>query len=823
MYYFAESMKTKLDRVLEFPLTVIEANSGFGKSTAVNEYFLKVTAQKYRKIHYTCLGELPENTWEGISTSVSEIDNEVGQYLKDLILPEKKNMGSIVSQMQYLFCEIPTILCMDNFQLFDIQDREMLIEAFSVHQCENLHMIIITQSYGQDKNRYRMKFPIYYISADTFYFSKENINEHFKQEKINLTKDDLETVWRITEGYAAAIQLQLENWKYHGYFEDSSRISTLMEKVLWRHLQPQEQECLLRLCVFEAFSLKQGALMSGDLMHLEKFRDFIEKIDFIRYDMGKQSYVFHHLLLLFLREKFGYQSLIFQKETWKKAAFTLEVCGESLSAAYWYGKCGDYASLAKLPFDKDDRVELVRLEKGKIVEELVDMTQKHLLYENPELALSLTLELFVQGNRMLFMKYMDVVETIFTQLDRYGGERAAILQGEYCLMKSFMVFNDVKKMCEYHRSAWNYMKRATQLYSLNTAWTFGIPSVVCMFWRETGKLNQVFEEAREGMPLYYQLADGNGMGAHHAMEGEIALLRGDMKSAKNSYRSALHDAEKMFQDSICYCVYLGMARSSILSGNVASYTHMLENIDDRPYIGREKSSILTTDICNGYLAMLLGQFHEIPAWLCSEEDICGKGLMLTQPFMNVVYCRNLLERLKKHEILYEHFEEAVYQRIEGSRQLHMQLPEVYDTIYLAAGADAVGHCEEATTHLRLALQLCNEDGIVLPFAENYELISRLLRSMYLCGDLQEMREKITSLGEQFLRGKKTILSAFYITDKVLTLREKEIAGLLKQRLSVKEIAAQLCISPSTVSNTMRSIYSKLGIHSKRELYCRDDI
>lgn len=823
MYYFPEYMKMRFDRILESPLTVIEAGSGCGKSTAMNGYFLKQPASEYIKLYYTCLGENPENTWERISDIISEIDNEVGQYLKSLILPTKANMGNIASQLRYLSCDKPTILCIDNYQLFDIADKDMLIEALSVHNCDNLHLVIMTQSYGQDKNRFFMKFPLYFIPAQAFYFSKTDIDNYFKQEKVNLGKEDLDAVWDMTEGYATAIQLQLESWKYYGHFEDASRISTLMEKVLWRHLRPEEQECLLSLCVVESFSLKQGVIMTENIMAEEQFGNFVEQMDFVRYDAGNQCYIFHHLLLILVREKFKNHSKEYQKNAWEKAAIAYENSGDHLSTARFFGKCQDYNSLVKLDYDKDDRVDLVRMENGNIISQLIHPSQRHLLYENPELTLSLTLELFVQGKMIFFAQYMEVVNDIFEQLDWYDEERASNLKGEYDLMRSFMVFNDVQQMCAYHRSAWKHMKRATHLYSLNTAWTFGIPSVVCMFWRESGKLNQVLQEVKDGMPLYYKLAEGNGMGAHQAMEGEIALLRGDTKTAKKSYRSALYDAEKMFQDSICYCAYLGMARVAIFTGNVASYTHMQENIDDRPYIGQEKSCILTTDICKGYLAILLDQFKDISEWLCSEEEIHNKGLMLTKPFMHVIYGRIQLERMKKHEISYEKFEEEMYQWIEECRQLHMLLPEVYYWIYLAAGSDAVGHYSEATERMQAVLQLCIEDSILLPFAENYGIISRLLQSTYLRGNLLEMREKINVLGEQFLKGKRAILSAINVTEKVLTMREKEIAVLLKQRHSVKEIAEKLCISPSTVSNTMQSIYSKLGIHSKRELYCRDDI
>jgi LuxR family maltose regulon positive regulatory protein len=50
----------------------------------------------------------------------------------------------------------------------------------------------------------------------------------------------------------------------------------------------------------------------------------------------------------------------------------------------------------------------------------------------------------------------------------------------------------------------------------------------------------------------------------------------------------------------------------------------------------------------------------------------------------------------------------------------------------------------------------------------------------------------------------------------LTERELEILGLLAERLSDKEIARQLYISPGTVKRHASTIYSKLGVHDRRK-------
>jgi len=37
--YFSERIKNSMSRVLDYPLTIVEAPMGYGKTTAVREYF----------------------------------------------------------------------------------------------------------------------------------------------------------------------------------------------------------------------------------------------------------------------------------------------------------------------------------------------------------------------------------------------------------------------------------------------------------------------------------------------------------------------------------------------------------------------------------------------------------------------------------------------------------------------------------------------------------------------------------------------------------------------------------------------------------------
>jgi DNA-binding NarL/FixJ family response regulator len=54
----------------------------------------------------------------------------------------------------------------------------------------------------------------------------------------------------------------------------------------------------------------------------------------------------------------------------------------------------------------------------------------------------------------------------------------------------------------------------------------------------------------------------------------------------------------------------------------------------------------------------------------------------------------------------------------------------------------------------------------------------------------------------------------------LTEREWEVLEILVTGASTREISAQLCISPRTVTNHLASIYGKLGTHTRTQAVAR---
>lgn len=105
------------------------------------------------------------------------------------------------------------------------------------------------------------------------------------------------------------------------------------------------------------------------------------------------------------------------------------------------------------------------------------------------------------------------------------------------------------------------------------------------------------------------------------------------------------------------------------------------------------------------------------------------------------------------------------------------------------------------------------DGFLIPFAENYRYLKSVLNSMNAISS-DPFISRIISLGsayEQYCICLSNRSSQPEIL-KVLNSRETEIACLIVDRLSNREIAEKLFLSEGTIKQYINQIYSKLMIN-----------
>jgi len=149
--YLADKLKNELAQIPFYPLTVVVSPSGFGKTTAVREYFKECLPDDARLYWYTCLSENSSAEWAGICDLFTDINSETAKNLKELEFLTPESLIHISAYLKDLRINKETYIVIDNFQLLKSDILQDLINVMSMHGNPHLHIIIITQNFGIKK------------------------------------------------------------------------------------------------------------------------------------------------------------------------------------------------------------------------------------------------------------------------------------------------------------------------------------------------------------------------------------------------------------------------------------------------------------------------------------------------------------------------------------------------------------------------------------------------------------------------------------------------------------------------------------------------
>jgi LuxR family maltose regulon positive regulatory protein len=140
----------------------------------------------------------------------------------------------------------------------------------------------------------------------------------------------------------------------------------------------------------------------------------------------------------------------------------------------------------------------------------------------------------------------------------------------------------------------------------------------------------------------------------------------------------------------------------------------------------------------------------------------------------------------------------------------------------ALSLDAAGKRDEAIDAVEAALSLAEPAGYLRLFLDEGQPMFQLLAgaqrrnpsSTYIAGLLAAFE------GERIPAGK---VKAGFATpptllaeNEPLSERELQVLSLLRSRLTVPEIAQELCVAESTLRSHVKSIYGKLGVHRRAD-------
>lgn len=811
-YYFARDLIIQLSKMPEYPVTIIEAPSGFGKTTAVREYLnnnLPATARQY---WYTCLGESASACWAALCNLIRNAAPEMAAKLKGLRMPVAGAPANIALAEGEIKCQEDTYLVIDNYHLITNRIIKELKSIFTVLKSSRLHFIVIAQQYPEDFYTFAHDDRIHKIAAPVFFFDKEGTDALFRLEGIRLSGDELESIYANTEGWVAAIRLQILNYREEGSLNYTRGIETLVETAFWNRLTRDEKEFLVSVSVLDSFTPGQAAMMAG----LEALPQNIEKLlgsAFIRYNPDTQSYIIHSILQSFLRNRFyNHHSLSFQSQIMRRAGSYFAAVEDYCPAAVIYFREKDYSALLSLHANGDYMISQKENFRPGFLEVIVECCPDDLLKAHPYQMLLYAYQLFLLERYQAVDKIHGLLDTVLQERGTLNQSELRMLRGEYTLHKAVCSFDTLEKKEKGCETAWRILKKPSAMITPDMPW----PYACCLFnqlWTESGKLERSIEPMHRFCNAFYKTTNGYLYGASSIFHAEVMLMRGKDKEAEVLCYKALAAAKEHDQTSMLLYGELLRARIGILRGNKDMFQAALAEIKKHTGIDSKTFILRTAELCITILGLILDKQDMIAPWFCDPKSI----EVVLYPASISSTAKQLYAKKLLLEKRYPELCGALAHNADKERDCIYLMPRLLHHLHLAVAHERTGQGNTALEHLHIALEYALPDKVYLPFAEQMGAILPLLRSIPSSKyDRQQLAELI-SLCERQEEGRQKILRAVWKESSPLTPREREIAILAKERLTAQEISAKLQISEATVRTVLRTVYSKLGIHSKLEL------
>jgi LuxR family maltose regulon positive regulatory protein len=805
--YIPARLSEAIAEILSFPLTVIEAPMGYGKTTAVREGLRdKCGDLLWHRVADTSI----DDAWKGFCRLIRCLDETCALSLLQLGIPnDAAKLREAVHLLENMCLSEDTVLVLDDYHLIGTEAVNRFVREITIAEIPNLHLVVIARHMDFDTlNELRLKGFLHHVTRKIFEFDKKDIRQYFRRCGISLTEEDEERLCAYTEGWISALYLVMLNYSETGSISLTTDIYKLVEETVYRPFSNEVRNFLLAMSLLGSFTPEQAIFMTGDKKAGQLAEAVIRKNAFVEYDVITRTYHMHPILTNCLNDlpEAREQRL----RLCAKAGEWFEASGAYRLAMKYFSECGD----------DDKLLDAIEKDQGNCFDVDQDLFAEYMencgmaaKARHPRAQLMYIMHLQMFGRLELFGRACEEFLRLLDTDEAITADIRNEMLGELEVIRSFSAYNDISKMSAYYRKAWELMKRPLTIYDTRNNWTFGAPSVLFLFYRESGMLEQHVAELYQAMPDYCKISKNHGIGGEYLMDAERHFCMGDLENAEILMHTAWLKAQAHEQTDILLGVEFLKMRIAIMKGDGDLLVRLLEELRYNMKTKNEYLCLHTVEICEEYILSLLGNDGK------NQEKISNDGIFNTKlmfpavPILVIVQGRTLLRR-------------GDYLTLIGSLDSYLELAsifpnklaQIYAWIYHGAANHMVFRTDETMKALRTALDMAMPDRMYMPFVENSDFILQPLRELQRQGFYPREISAILDICSKYLKAVKQINQLYKPEKKArLTVREQEVARLASDGYSNRSIGEALFISENSVKTMLKSIYAKLGINSRFQL------
>ena len=803
--YISERVQECLRPIARCALTTVVAPMGYGKTTAINWFLAEKTkGGKAVAIRMSIYSEKLPMLWRSAQDAfrfagldvLSAFDFPTGEAAATLVLEELCRAFSSGKTAYYLF--------LDDFHLLRDERAVRFICRISARLPENAHLIVASRDRFLPAGEIvRLGGNLHQIGMEHLRLNHTELAVYAHRCGAELSEQQLEALLRSSEGWFSAIYLNLRALSERGRLPDaSSDIFEMFTAAMIDPLPPGRQEFLAVMGLADEFTAEMARFVTENPETDAIIQDLTCQNAFVTRLPDSQRYRFHHMMKECALRKFRTLPEQSQICYWNRFGSWYGAQGQYLHALGAYGRSGN-SDAALTIIEKDAGNLLSALHPEELLERL-NACPEEVLTRHPTAILVLMRRLFTWRQIPKMLQLKALLERAIAESPDMPEEERGNLLGECDLIMSFLMYNDITKMSELHRSASRQMSRPAVTIQAGSSWTFGSPSVLMMYYRAPGELQKETREMHECMPHYYRITNGHGLGAELVMDAEASFMQGKLREAEIGLERARAAIVGSGQENMALCCDFLELRLLGSGGR--------RRLDVK---ARAEALLARHDV------VLLNMFESILAYyyaLLQEAEKIPDVFRLHR-LDTVNYFapgKPMMELIENQVYLAQGEFPRVIGRSEpllsGCESLHYALVALHIRLQTASAYEALGNRAMARKLLVRALEDAEPDGFVLPFAENapylmnhYSALSRELETPFAAS--------VCELSERWLSRQQTSGSRQEPIEALRELSESErsVAQLMALRKTNREIAETLFLSEGTVKQYINRIYSKLQL------------
>ena len=803
--YISERVQECLRPIARCALTTVVAPMGYGKTTAINWFLAEKTkGGKAVAIRMSIYSEKLPMLWRSAQDAfrfagldvLSAFDFPTGEAAATLVLEELCRAFSSGKTAYYLF--------LDDFHLLRDERAVRFICRISARLPDNAHLIVASRDRFLPAGEIvRLGGNLHQIGMEQLRLNHTELAVYAHRCGTELSEQQLEALLRSSEGWFSAIYLNLRALSERGRLPDaSSDIFEMFTAAMIDPLPPGRQEFLAVMGRADEFTAEMARFVTENPETDAIIQDLTCQNAFVTRLPDSQRYRFHHMMKECALRKFRTLPEQSQICYWNRFGSWYGAQGQYLHALGAYGRSGN-SDAALTIIEKDAGNLLSALHPEELLERL-NACPEEVLTRHPTAILVLMRRLFTWRQIPKMLQLKALLERAIAESPDMPEEERGNLLGECDLIMSFLMYNDITKMSQLHRSASRQMSRPAVTIQAGSSWTFGSPSVLMMYYRAPGELQKETHEMHECMPHYYRITNGHGLGAELVMDAEASFMQGKLREAEIGLERARAAIAGSGQENMALCCDFLELRLLRSGGR--------RRLDVK---ARAEALLARHDV------VLLNMFESILAYyyaLLQEAEKIPDVFRLHR-LDTVNYFapgKPMMELIENQVYLAQGEFPRVIGRSEpllsGCESLHYALVALHIRLQTASAYEALGNRAMARKLLVRALEDAEPDGFVLPFAENapylmnhYSALSRELETPFAAS--------VCEASGQWLSRKETSGAPCELPEALreLSERERSVAQLMALRKTNREIAETLFLSEGTVKQYINRIYSKLQL------------